>query len=162
MLQEFSLVPQEEERLKTWKTENVSRQDGKETADWRCTWWVTRSTVEIAVGKEEQWGLLKARLIFGLLSPALSLCGPTRDGKETVRSQHDYSAPAAFERGDRMNQKTLLCDRSRAQQSSLRAFVWKLVVIKLSHGWEEIRNLIFCASQNFVSHSDLEINDGTG
>ena len=68
------------------------------------------STMEIAVGEEEQWGLLKARLIFGLLSPALSLCGPTRDGKETVRSQHDYSAPAAFERGDRMSQKTLLCN----------------------------------------------------
>lgn len=81
--------------------------------------------MEIAVGEEEQWGLLKARLIFGLLSPALSLCGPTRDGEETVRSQPDYSAPAAFEREDRMSQKTLLCDRSQAQQSSLRAFVWK-------------------------------------
>lgn len=123
---------------------------------------MTTSTVEVAVGEEEQWGLLKARLIFGLLSPALNLCGPTRDGEETVRSQPDYSAPAAFERGDRMSQKTLLCDRSWAQQSSLRAFVWKLVVIKLSHGWEEIRNLIFCASQNLVFHSNFEINDGTG
>lgn len=118
--------------------------------------------MEIAVGEEEQWGLLKARLNFGLLSPALSLCEPTRDGEETVRSQPDYSALAAFERGDRMSQKTLLCDRSRAQQSSLGNFVWKLVVIKLSYGWEEIRNLIFCASQNLVSHSNFEINDGTG
>lgn len=147
--------------MKTWKTENVSRQDGKETVDWRCTWWVTRSTAEM-VGEEEQWGLLMARLIFGLLSPGLSLCGPIRDGEETERSQHGNSAPAAFERGDRRSQKTLLGDRSRAQQSSLRAFVWKLVVIKLSHGWEEIRNLIFCASRNCVSHSELEINHSTG
>ena len=73
--------------------------------------------MEIVVGEEEQWGLLKARLIFGLLSPALNLCGPTRDGEETVRSQPDYSAPAAFERGDRMSQKTLLCDRSEQSQS---------------------------------------------
>lgn len=148
--------------MKTWKTENVSRQDGKETADWRCSWWVTRSIVEIAVGEEEHRGLLRARLIFGLLFPGLSLCGPIRDGEETGRSQHGNSAPAVFERGDRRSQKTLLGDRSRAQQNSLRAFVWKLVVIKLSQGWEEIKNLIFCASRNCVSHSELEINDGTG
>lgn len=46
MLWEFSLVPQAEERLKTWSSD---REDAKETADWGFTWWVTRSTVQTVV-----------------------------------------------------------------------------------------------------------------
>lgn len=38
----------------------------------------------------------------------------------------------------------------------------KLVIIKLAHGGEEIMSLVFCASQTFVSHPDLEINHGIG
>lgn len=104
---------------------------------------------------------MQARLIFGLLSVTCSPCGSTRSGG--FRSQCEYSVPAADARRERMGQKTtLFCDGTRAQQSRWRAFVWKLVIIKLSHGWEEIMSLIFCASQTFVSHPNLEICDGTG